>query len=1106
MFATIATSARNLIPKATRWWGVFLWLSLATETAWQVAGQDNVTQNNLIQNGGFDSGSTGWSYNGSGNYFYNQVVGSETDSILSIGWVNGQAFWQTTSATFQPGTDYLLTIHAVVGQSPLTGVNIGVADATQGFVNLTNRTFTFPDQTQTWRIFSLYVSSNTIAANLGDTIGVAGSIVENPSTRQGWLWVDWMQLTPTKPYFSSQPASATNSAGTLAGLSAVAIGAVTNTTSAGSVLSYQWYKSPGTLVPNATNATLAFGPAAVTNSGTFYVVATGSFGSAQSSNALLTVLPQTLPTVAVDPTSVLVDNFTGWGTSLCWWANVVGGYANREAYAQLAFSANNLGLNLVRYNIGGGENPSITNTMEFRAQMQGFEPTNGVWNWNADQNQRWMLKRAVQLGANHVVAFANSPPWWMTVSGSVTGSTNGTGDNLQTSYETNFASYLAIVISNLTVLDGVHFDIATPMNEPTGYWWVYGGRQEGCHMGAAQQARVVNDLRAALTAQNLATGIDASEDTDEQDTINSVNSYGSAQTNVTILASHTYGANNPTGLHNLAVSLHIPDWISEYGDGDGTGITMARRIHDDITQAQVQAWTYWQVMDGLSGWAMICNVEDDSGNTSYTFNEKYYVMWQFSHFIRPGDKIITAADTNSLVAYDATNHCLIFAIVNDSANGFSYDYDLTSFGSVGTNASGWRTSSTERGAVLPPVTITNQQLVAYLAPMSVTTYVIPNVILNTQPLAWYPLDSNAVDVSGNGNNATLATNVTYVPGKIGAGAAQFTGSNSYTVIPRSISNSFTITCWIKTTTTGGGPHWWAGKGIVDGEVQGSTSDFGLSLVGGAAAFGIGNPDTTITSTTLINDGQWHHIAAEWNALTGLMQLYADGQLQVATIGPTGTRSAPPNLRLGSIQSGYGGGFLAGTIDDVRLFNRTLSAAEVIGTMSRTPTLSPIANQVLIAGQSLVFTNQAADPDLPAQILTWSLASAPAGTAIQTLNVTNAIFTWRPTIAQSPSTNVLSVIVTDNGTPSLSATQSFSVTVMRPASPQMQSPAWTGHAFTLKVTGGSGPDYIVDATTNLSRQTSWTPLATNLSATLPWVWTDISASNNPTKFYRIRLGP
>ena len=175
-------------------------------------------------------------------------------------------------------------------------------------------------------------------------------------------------------------------------------------------------------------------------------------------------------------------------------------------------------------------------------------------------------------------------------------------------------------------------------------------------------------------------------------------------------------------------------------------------------------------------------------------------------------------------------------------------------------------------------------------------------------------------------------------------------------------------------------------------------------------------------------------------------------------------------------------------------------------MNQPPTLSPIPNQSLTAGQTLVLTNQAADPDLPAQTLTWSLANAPAGAAIQPLNVTNGIFTWRPAIAQSPSTNTLSVIVTDNGTPGLSATQSFSVTVLRPASPQLLNAAWTGRAFTVKVTGSSGPDYIVEASTNLNRQNLWTPLATNVSATLPWVWTDTSASNNPTKFYRIRLGP
>ena len=61
-------------------------------------------------------------------------------------------------------------------------------------------------------------------------------------------------------------------------------------------------------------------------------------------------------TALVDPNVVVVTNFEGWGTSLCWWANVVGGYPNRETYADLAFSQ--LKLNIVRYNIGGGENPT----------------------------------------------------------------------------------------------------------------------------------------------------------------------------------------------------------------------------------------------------------------------------------------------------------------------------------------------------------------------------------------------------------------------------------------------------------------------------------------------------------------------------------------------------------------------------------------------------------------------------------------------------------------------------------------------------------------------------------------------------------------------------
>jgi len=1095
----INPARRETFGSALHRWALVLMLGLPLA----VCGQTNIDQNNLIQNAGFDSGSADWTTSANGVYFYNDG----TENILSIGWTDGSTFSQNTGATIQSGLDYVLTIRAQCAQSPLTGIQLQLQDATAGNLTLSNQNFTFPDQTTTWRVFSEYISSNTLRGAVGDVFEVGGRLNEIPNTQNGWLWADWLQLAPARPWFTAQPQSQTNYLGTSATLSVTAIGAVTNFTGPGSTIQYQWYEIPATLLAGATNTTLFFAALGTGNSGTYYVVASGPYGSTQSSNATLMVVAAPVPqySATVNPNLAVVDNFAGWGTSLCWWGNVCGGYANRNAYASLAFTT--LGLNIVRYNIGGGENPGIVNSMEYRAQMPGFEPTNGVWNWKADANQRWMLRQAVALGVNHVVAFANSPPWWMTVSGSVTGSTNGTSDNLQTGYETNFAQYLATVVSNLTVLDGIKFEVVTPMNEPTAAWWVYGGTQEGCHMDASQQNRVADNLRTALTASGLTTGIDASEDNDEQDTINSVSAYNATgQASVTLMASHTYTANNPSGLQSLATSLGKPLWISEYGDGDATGLSMARRIHDDITQTGAQAWIYWQVVDNAGGWGLLYNPEDGSGNDAYTFNEKFYVMWQFSHFLRPGCQIISVNDTNSLAAYNATNHSLVIVAQNDTTNGFNVNYNLGAFASNGNMASGWRTSSHENGIPLSALNLTNQQLMAYLPAQSVSTLVISNVYA-TLPVAWYPLEGNGQDATGNGNSATLATNVAYVPGRIGALAAQFSGNtNSYLVIPRSISNSFTITCWVKTTTTGGTAQWWNGKGIVDGEVPGATTDFGLTLVGNAAGFGIGNPDTTIISTNAINDGNWHHLAAVWDSFSGLMQLYVDGGLQASTVGPTGTRAAPPSLRLASIQAGYAGGFLAGAIDDVQLLGRALSATEVMGTMNHAPILAPIPPATILAGRTLLITNTATDVTVPAQTLTWSLLSAPIGTTITAISTTNSRLSWRPAMAQSPATNNFNVVVTDNGTPSLSATQSVLVTVLRPTTPQLQSPVWGTNSFGFQISGDAGPDYVIETVTNLSLPANWWPAATNEAATPPIWWMDSSASNHPQRFYRVRLAP
>jgi hypothetical protein len=96
-------------------------------------------------------------------------------------------------------------------------------------------------------------------------------------------------------------------------------------------------------------------------------------------------------------------------------------------------------------------------------------------------------------------------------------------------------------------------------------------------------------------------------------------------------------------------------------------------------------------------------------------------------------------------------------------------------------------------------------------------------------------------------------------------------------------------------------------------------------------------------------------------------------------------------------------------------------------------------------------------------------------------------------------------VQDDGEPSLSATQSFWVTVNRPAEPQLAGSVWTNGAIGLSVSGVSGPDYTIQGATNLGSPISWITLLTTNSPALPFQWTD-PQTNFTRRFYRVLLGP
>jgi hypothetical protein len=88
-----------------------------------------------------------------------------------------------------------------------------------------------------------------------------------------------------------------------------------------------------------------------------------------------------------------------------------------------------------------------------------------------------------------------------------------------------------------------------------------------------------------------------------------------------------------------------------------------------------------------------------------------------------------------------------------------------------------------------------------------------------------------------------------------------------------------------------------------------------------------------------------------------------------------------------------------------------------------PVLASVADVTTTVGVLVTITNTASDADLPPQQLTFGLVSAPAGATLS-----NRVFRWRPGVANAGTTNTIAVSVTDNGTPNLSATQTFKVIV------------------------------------------------------------------------------
>ena len=445
--------------------------------------------------------------------------------------------------------------------------------------------------------------------------------------------------------------------------------------------------------------------------------------------------------IQVDPHNGY-DGFEGWGTSLVWWGHVLGQWKDQRVLDEvldLIFDRQKgLGLNIVRYNIGGGEDPLIeNNTLRPGGDVPGFQPEEGMWAWEADAGQRNVLLGALKRGVTIAEAFSNSPPYWMTKSGSVTGADDG-GNNLRDEYVDAFADYLTEVVKYYRDIWGVTFRTLNPLNEPISKWWKKGNIQEGCHFSVEKQVEIIKKVYASLHQKGLyGTHVSASDENSVDETMEVLQGYD--EESISLLAqinTHTYNGSQLEALREYTQNRGKRLWMSEYGTG-GSGphdhhdmtsvMELAERIITDLRILQPAAWVYWQAVEDESAnnnWGFI-HAEFSQGE-EYELTKQYYAMANFSRFIEPGSRIILTDDECSVAAYHEESQQLTIVVRNEQQTEKQLAYDLSSFEYDQPMAQIYRTS-TANDLVQSEIQLSPQGFNLTVEPQSITTIVISKI-------------------------------------------------------------------------------------------------------------------------------------------------------------------------------------------------------------------------------------------------------------------------------------------------------------------------------------------------------------------------------------------
>ena len=185
--------------------------------------------------------------------------------------------------------------------------------------------------------------------------------------------------------------------------------------------------------------------------------------------------------------------------------------------------------------------------------------------------------------------------------------------------------------------------------------------------------------------------------------------------------------------------------------------------------------------------------------------------------------------------------------------------------------------------------------------------------------------TTATDASGRGNTGTLDGPTRSTAGKFG-GALSFDGVNDWVTVPDAnvldLTTGMTLEAWVRLSAIG---SLWRTVMLKE---QPNSLIYALYAGDGngrAATDVFTSADLGLSGTAATPVDTWTHLASTYDGTT--LRLYVNG-VQAATRAVTGTiRASTGVLRIGG-NSTWNDEWFAGLIDEVRVYNRALSAAEI----------------------------------------------------------------------------------------------------------------------------------------------------------------------------------